>query len=291
MTYGEAVAHGAATIVNAIATGKGAAFGINLKTKAKVELTKDIGVIRGKILPETEENTILIEKAVLTVLKHFGVEKQYGALVETQSNIPIAKGLKSSSVASNAVVLATAKALSKSLADEKALSLSVDAAFQAKTTVTGAFDDASASFFGNVVVTDNLQRLILKRDEIEHDYHVLIHIPHQKSYTIESDVKKMKLITQYVEYAFQEALKGNYWKALTLNGILYSSILGYSLKPVFDALNAGALAAGLSGKGPAVVAVVKGDGVDTVLAVWKTYKSKVLKAKINRKKAYVVEEE
>lgn len=35
----EATAHGAASIVNAIATGKGAAFGINLYTKAEVELT------------------------------------------------------------------------------------------------------------------------------------------------------------------------------------------------------------------------------------------------------------
>jgi len=34
--FGATIAHGAATIVNAIALGKGAAFGINLWTKAKV---------------------------------------------------------------------------------------------------------------------------------------------------------------------------------------------------------------------------------------------------------------
>ena len=35
---GKGVSHGAATIVNAIATGKGAAFGIDLKTWADVSI-------------------------------------------------------------------------------------------------------------------------------------------------------------------------------------------------------------------------------------------------------------
>ncbi len=35
------MAHGAATIVNAIALGKGAAFGVDLWTKAEVKLTSE----------------------------------------------------------------------------------------------------------------------------------------------------------------------------------------------------------------------------------------------------------
>ena len=35
-----AVSHGAATIINAIATGKGAGFGIGLETKATVKLNR-----------------------------------------------------------------------------------------------------------------------------------------------------------------------------------------------------------------------------------------------------------
>ena len=41
-----AIAHGAATIVNAIALGKGAAFGVDLWTKAEVKLTDEPGVIQ-----------------------------------------------------------------------------------------------------------------------------------------------------------------------------------------------------------------------------------------------------
>ncbi len=39
-----AVAHGAATIVNAIALGRGAAFGVDLWTKAEVKLTGEAGI-------------------------------------------------------------------------------------------------------------------------------------------------------------------------------------------------------------------------------------------------------
>ncbi len=289
--FGEAVAYGAATIVNAIAIGKGAAFGLDLKTRAKVTLTSEAGVVKGKILSEPEEDTKLIEAAIQVVFKHFDVEKKFGAYVETESNIPIAKGLKSSSVAANALILAASAALGKKLNDKTILNLSVEAAFKAKTTITGAFDDTCASYYGNIVITNNLRRQIIKRDRIRKNYCVLIHIPPQKAYTVKSNVEQMRLIAPHVELAFKEALKGNYWKALTLNGILYSAALGYNQKIVFEALKAGAVAAGLSGKGPAVVAVVNEKNKDKVLDVWRSFKGEVLETNINRRKSHIVRAE
>lgn len=289
--YGEAVAFGAATIVNAIATGKGAAFGIDLRTFARVELTSDIGIIEGKILSEPSEKTILIEKAVQTVFSHFGEQMRHGAKVETDSNIPIAKGLKSSSVAANAIILATTAALGRKINDELVLKLSVDAAFRAKTTISGAFDDVCASFYGKVVVTDNLRRLILRKEKIKDNYSVLICLPRKKVYTAEVEVEKMKLLSPQIELAFEEALKRNYWKALTLNGILYSSVLGYDFKPVFDALEGGAVAAGISGKGPAIVAVAKEEDCENIIGSWKTRNNDILRVGINREKSYIIRRE
>ena len=51
--------------------------------------------------------------------------------------------------------LATIAALGKTLDDLELVKLGVDAAFDAKVTVTGAFDDACASYFGGAVITDN----------------------------------------------------------------------------------------------------------------------------------------
>lgn len=289
--FGEAVAYGAATIVNAIATGKGVAFGLDLKTVARVNLTREAGVIKGKIISEPDEDTKLIKAAIQIVLKHFGVEKKFGAYVETESNIPIAKGLKSSSVAANALILAATAALGKKLDDKTILNLSVEAAFKAKTTITGAFDDTCASYYGDIVITNNLKRKVIRKDEIRKNYHVLIHIPPEKVYTVKSNVEKMYLIAPYVELAFKEALKRNYWKALTLNGILYSTVLGYNQEIVFEALKVGAVAAGLSGKGPAVVAVVDKKNRGKVLDAWKSFKGEILETKINHRKSHIVKAE
>ena len=170
--------------------------------------------------------------------------------MKTWSNIPIARGLKSSSVAANAITLATVAALNKKLDDLTIVNLGVDAALDAKVTITGAFDDACASYFGDVVITDNLKRRIIKQFRIAEDLTILFHIPAEKTYTISSDVKRMKSVATLVKTAYKEALKGKIWSALTLNGLLYSSALGYNPSIALDALLAGALAAGLSGKGP-----------------------------------------
>ncbi len=283
----EAVAHGAATIVNAIALGKGAAFGVDLWTKAEVKLTDESNVITGEITSDPVESTILIAKTVSRVFKHFNVEKRFGAKVKTWSTIPAARGLKSSSAAANAIALATVAVLGETLDDVEVVQLGVDAAFDAKVTITGAFDDACASYLGGAVVTDNLERKLLKRVTLPDDLTVLFHVPSKKSYTIDSDVDRLKTF-ELVEVAYNEAVKGNFWAALSLNGAIYSSALGYNTSVASDALAAGALAAGLCGKGPAVTAVVSSDKIDSVRTALESHEGEVLQARVNHEKAKVV---
>lgn len=284
----EAAAHGAATIVNAIALGQGAAFGVDLWTKAEVKLTDEPLIIRGEITSDPTENTLLIEKTVARVFRHFNVEKQFGAKVKTSSNIPIARGLKSSSAAANAVALATVAALAKELDDLAVVNLGVDAAFDAKVTVTGAFDDACASYFGGVVVTDNLNRKVLQSSPLPGGLTVLFHVPAKKAYTGDSDVNRLAMVKPMVKAAFEEAQKGNFWMALTLNGIVYSSALGFDNSVATEALRAGALAAGLCGKGPAVTVVVPDEKLDAVKAALRSHEGEVLEAHFNSQKARVV---
>ncbi|MCJ7559651.1 shikimate kinase [Candidatus Bathyarchaeota archaeon] len=283
-----AISHGAATIVNAIALGKGAAFGVDLWTKAEVELTEEPHVIKGEITSDPAESTALIERAVSRVFRHFRVEKRFGAKVKTWSNIPIARGLKSSSVAANAVALAAVAALGKTLDDLTVVKLGVDAAFDAKVTVTGAFDDACASYFGGVLVTDNLKRKVIKRCTLPEDLTVLFHVPSSKAYTGDSDVNRLRTVKPLVEIAYKEALKGNFWTALTLNGLIYSSALEYDASVALDAVAAGALAAGLCGKGPAVTAVVSNDKIDLVKTALQCHEGEVLQARLNHEKAKVI---
>jgi shikimate kinase len=284
----EAISHGAATIINAIATGKGAAVGVDLWTKATVKLTDESGHIDVVIASDSSENPVLAQKTVQRVLEHFGLEDQFGAKVETTSNIPLARGMKSSSAAANAIALATVAALDQSLDDVELVRSGVEAALDAKVTITGAFDDACASYFGGVVITDNLERQIIKRFELSEAPAVLFYVPSQKTYTISSNVKRMKALSGVVKVAYKEALNGNYWAALTLNGLIYSSALGYDSTPAVDALTAGALASGLSGTGPAVTAIVSTDKIEQVKEAWSNYECDILEAQINLEKARVV---
>ncbi len=284
----EAISHGAATIINAIATGKGVAIGVDLWTKAAIAITDDPGTVNVKILSDSSENPVLAQKTVMSVLKHFGLEKKFGAEVETQSNIPVARGMKSSSAAANAIALATIAALERNLDDVDVVKLGVDGALEANVTITGAFDDACASYFGGVVITDNLERRIVKRFELLEAPAVLFYVPPKKTYTAETDVKRMKEMAPVVKIAYNEALNGSYWAALTMNGLIYSLALGYDLSPTIDAINAGAYASGLSGTGPAVTAIIPEDKIDDLKDVWGSREGEILEAHINQEKAMVV---
>ena len=284
----EAIAHGAATIINAMATGEGAAFGVDLWTKAEVKLTDEPGIIRGEITSDPSESTLLIEKTVTHVLKRFKAEKKFGAKVKTQSSIPIARGLKSSSVAANAVSLATLAALGEELDDYELVNIGVDAAFDAKVTVTGAFDDACASYFGGLVVTDNTKRKLMMRISLPEGLSVLFHIPSKKEYSANSDLNRIRTVAPLVKLAFREAVHANFWTALSLNGLLYSSALGFNPSVALDALGAGALAAGLCGKGPAVTAVVSDEKIDQVKTALQSYEGRIMQAQFNLEKASVV---
>ena len=277
---GEAVAHGAVTIVNALATGKGAAFGVNLWTRAKVDLTDD-PMIEARILNDEEERTLLAKNCVRAVFNRFGI-RGAGARVETESNIPIARGLKSSSVAGNAIVMATLAALQKRLEPSEILNLVVDASLEAKVSVTGAFDDAAASLYGNVIVTDNLHRKVLRTFPIE-DHCVLLLVPSEKAYTADVDLRRIKTVAKQVETAHKEAFAGNYWNAMTLNGLIYSHVLRLSTDVIIQSLEAGALAAGISGKGPAYAFVAQKQFKNAVLDVLKEYNGQVIVSKTRRR--------
>lgn len=285
---GKALACGAGTVVNAIATGLGSAFGLALWTKAEVNLLNEPGFFEGKILNDPSENTGLICTTAKRVLNHFGFEREYGVRVITDSNIPISRGLKSSSVAANAVALATVDALKKDLDDLDIVRLGVDAALEAGVTITGAFDDACASYFGGFVVTDNVKKILIKRQQVEENLAVMIHVPVKKSPTKESNIKRIRAMKNYVEHIFNIALNGDYKTAITLNGLIYSAVLGFSTEATVRALEAGAVSAGLTGTGPATIALCPRDICSDVEACWLELGGEIIRTEFNNEKAKVI---
>lgn len=272
---GVASACGSATVINAIATGKGAAFAIDLRVKAEVDLDEDYKQISGQV-GAIDEDPTLIETCVRRVLEREGVRDGYGADVRTTADLPIAVGLSSSSAAANATVLATYDALDRKIEPLEAVKIGIEAAFEANTTITGAFDDASASYLGGGVITDNEKREILDDFDIDPNLDVLIFLPPEKSYTKEIDVERTRLLSEVIDSVYRSALEGNILGAQTVNGLLYSTVLNHDPKPALEALEAGAISAGLTGTGPAVVALSKSENVESIKEVWGTKANEIL---------------
>lgn len=290
MTFeGYACASGAGTIINAIATWKGSAFGIDLKTFAEVELSEGKPGISGSIEELPEGDTRLIERCVELVLGQF--ELELGGTVRTRSEVPLAGGLKSSSAAANAVVLATLRAIDKTLPPLELVKLGVRAAKEVGVTVTGAFDDACASFFGGVVLTDNRQMELLRKEEYESK--VLIFAPDKKAFSAETDVKRSRLIAPYVEMAYELALRGDYEQAMTLNGFLYCGALGFDTEYMLRALECGVRGVSLSGTGPSYAALVSAGKVKEVRSAWEScgLEGRVIETNINNRDAIYLSSE
>ncbi len=290
--YGKA--SGAGTVINAIATYKGSAFGIDLWTYAEVELGDDFKGIEGEIEVEGEESadadddTRLIEKCLELVLRKFDLPLR--GYVRTKSEIPIGSGLKSSSAAANASVVATLDAIGEKAKEEigalDAIRIGVDAALDVGVSITGAFDDACASLLGGFVITDNKSRELIKRTE--KDSEVLILVPREKAFTADTDVKQSRLIAPWVNIAYELALEERFEEAMTLNGFLYCAALNFDPEPMVKALECGVQGVSLSGTGPSFVALVDEEKGVRLGEVWSELgvEGKIIRSRVNNKQNF-----
>lgn len=275
---------GSATIINAIATGFGSAFGIGLDiecvaktTSEGIACTNDVGA----------DNT-LMEICVEKVFNHYGIDKnEFGIDLKTKSNLPMASGLSSSSASSNAIVKVVSSIVSEEfnlrpLEDLEVINMAIDASLDAGVTITGSFDDATASYFGGVVVTDNRNREFIIKEKMD-EYPILVYMPNYYSKSGDSNPERMKLLAPLVETAFEFACSKDYFKALNLNGLIYSATLGFDSTIAIDALEAGAIASGLSGTGSSFVAIASQDSIDDIKYSWNKYEGKVIETKVDNK--------
>ena len=268
---GRASAPAAGTVINALATGRGSAFAIDRETTATVELGGG-GDVTGTIAGAPDADTRLVERCVELVVEQYGDSE--GGWVETESEVPMAAGLKSSSAAANAAVLATCDALGVAVGEDGVLSyedaarIGVRAARDVGVTVTGAFDDASASMLGGVTVTDNTTDELLTRGTV--DWDVLVWTPDERAFSADADAARCERVAPVVEVALEKALAGAYERAMTVNGLAFCAALDFPTAPAMAALEH-VVGVSLSGTGPSYVAVGERKELEKVQEAWNEY--------------------
>ncbi len=275
-----AVVHGAISIVNAIATGKGSALGVSLKVTAEVELQKGHGL---RFITDRNGDK-LIKKIVEKTIPKQIIESNM-IIIKVDSEIPIGYGLKSSSAVSNAVALACSHIeMEEDTNDHKILEVAASSSLEAKVSLTGAYDDATACYFGGFTVTDNYSRRIIRKERAPDNLYAIIFLP---SNTSRGDVSKLRNLSDIFIDAFRFAESGQYWKAMKLNGVLSSAALSSSYIPVMAALEHGALSASISGNGPSIAAVAYADAVDPIVDTLSKFEGKVIVSRVNNEKAII----
>jgi shikimate kinase len=283
MSKVKAVMHGAVSIVNAIATGKGATLGISLQVEAVIEATAGIGIYY-----ENKESSLsarlirsVIEKAVPKN------DLQNSKLtISLKSEIPSGYGLKSSSAISSIVSLACAKLFKPQINDLEVLRHGVEASIESRVSVTGAFDDAYACYFGGFVVTDNYNQKIVKSEKASEDLSAVIFIPRSRK---RGNIRKLKVLDGVFAQAWTLASNSDYWNAMLLNGLATSTILHSDPRILANAVEAGALAASVSGNGPSVAAIAKKENVSSVRRAFSSLNGTTIVSPINNQKAEVYE--
>ena len=279
----KATVHSAISIVNAIATGKGATLGISKNIDVIIETSQGHGITtetNGKLL-----RSRLINRVVEKIVPKKELQKTKLKIL-LDSEVPTGYGLKSSSAISSAVALGCAKLFKPNMNDFEILSAGVDASIETKVSLTGAYDDACACYYGGFNTTDNYKRKIIHSEKCLDDISAVIFLPRARK---RGNIRKLRTQSDVFEQAWNLAKKSDYWNAMILNGFATSALLNSDPKIISKLVEKGALGASVSGNGPSIAAVAKNNNLTDIKKIFSTLEGTTTISKINNKKAEVHE--
>ena len=283
MAKAKSTVHGAISLVNAIATQKGATLGIALKVQVTVETNPGKGIIL-----QSENKSLssrLINKTIEKIVSKKDLE-QNKITVILESEIPTGYGLKSSSAISSAVALACAKIFKPKFTDQQILLAGVDASIESKVSITGAYDDACSCYFGGFNVTDNAKKKRIRFEKGPSNLIAVIFIPKNRK---RGNLKNLKVLSSVFENAWELAKKTSYWDAMIINGLATASILNSDPKIITSLIEKKALGASISGNGPSIAAITKKENEGNIRKIFSTLEGNVIVSKVSNKKAEVHE--
>jgi shikimate kinase len=287
-----AITFGAISIVNAIASGRGATAGVKLSTEAEVEIEETKGEWEVTFNGRRWSPGLAIETARRAISSAGKDPNAFSGRVRTTSMIPVGVGLKTSSSSSTAIALAILASLGGAAVDPKrVLDCSVEASLASGASVTGALDDAAGCLLGGINMTDNIERKIVGSKPLDKSLKVVIVVPETQSTRRTVNPEFIRKFGSLTDFFFDMSLKGEYWEAMLLNGMAYSSILKYDPFPALRAVELGALGAGLSGTGPSVAAVFdpsKQTEIDALTREWSSGGGMVIGTETNNEHGRVL---
>ncbi len=244
----EAFSYSTVEIANSF-DGKSAVFAIDLSVDIAVKLVNDRDIIF------SDKSFHKFNDIVKKTLDYFGYGE--GCIIDIKTKIPENSGLGFKEAVISAIILGISGAISSK--NGSILELKIDKYMKEQIMeVNGKlvnifdlirkisdddvrFDRLFASYFGGFIAADNIKKEILRRGEMESLYVSLI-IP-KRIRMNKHEFKPELLFKNEAEVIFTEALKGNLYTAMKLNGLLYDKEL------IKKALSLGAITATVNRNG------------------------------------------
>ena len=296
---GRSVAKGCGSIMSAYSTGRGIAFALGLEIFAEVKAERmntegqefrsnDINLVNA----QHPDLKVKFGINVLTNLLHKRNIRGYKVDARTWGDLPPASGLKSSSAAGNALILAASQCFGINVSNKEIIELNTQSAIESGVTTAGSLDDAYASLLGGVVFTDYNSRELVHRITLDDGLMVVVLSPERpikdhlkvdrKSFTPYSKVFDTLFDLSRTQGA--EML----YATKVVNGLVHEAALGHDTAIIDSALRSGAVAAGLSGKGPSFTALVPPPSVKNVINSWSNFPGKIFQTAIDNKGSHTL---
>ena len=271
--FGTGTANGGISVLHAAGLGKGCTIGIELQCEARM--------VEGATSPSDEHGLL---EAVMQVWAESGYPRFDDFGWEIQSEIPIGQGLKSSAAVACAALRALDQASWTGLGDFEIVDMAVEAQKRAGCTITGSMDDAWASISCGWKLVDPsvpARESVLIEGDIEDDLEVIIGLRGNR--ITSSDSIDFKSQTKLFERALASLSNGSLLSAMSTNGMAVSAAMNDddSLRLCNSLIVRGALAAGISGSGPAVAAICL-TGSEDAAEILKDSCEQVVRTRITR---------
>ena len=241
----EAESNAAISILHALGLDKGCSIGINLKAKVKLvsepqEIKNDFHQLFQSIEMVWEENG-------------FPLPDEYGWQIS--SEIPIGQGLKSSSAISCAAIKALNQATWAGLNDSEIVDIAVSSQRKCGCTITGSLDDTWASISSGWKLVDpkkSASESIISEGKIEEEMIIFLILRGSRTNIIE--INNFKEQSRIFERALDSILNDSIFQAISTNGMAVAAATedDEAVRICNKLIANGAIAAGITGSGPAI---------------------------------------
>lgn len=229
------ITHGGVSILNAIPLGLGSSCAVDLP----VEVEASFG-------PQSPDSILLD-----TITRYFSSKSGREVSVKVKSEIPQGGGLKSSSAVAAGAVAALSSLTGM---DVDIPVLAAKLSIEAGASITGALDDVVASLYGGISICDNTNMKIVRKVPFPDGY-LFVLLPRGPRINFDPEVLRRRWPA--FKGIASMVYNGRYIEAMAHNGLTVSQALGYETDLLLKAIDSGTKAAGVSGNGPSLFALVK----------------------------------